>query len=248
MSVPRLSIGLGSFLVALALVVAVGIGSAIAVIPSQGTYYACLTKKTGAVTVINHPKVKCAKGEKLIKWNAKGPAGPQGAQGPAGPADWNAIPNIPAGFADGVDNEGVTAVKIIYREGTSVSVPPGGVQPDLDEVPARQHRRGGWLPTRRSLDQGLSIEPVPECGGHLVRERLQHGHADPWSRAVRHVPGDHAHGGPHDRQAGREVDPGQETRQVGRARPRLHLRPVRRRAVFLPRATDVDVAGRLHDL
>ena len=28
--------------------------------------------------------------------------------GPAGPADWNAIPNKPAGFADGVDNVGVT--------------------------------------------------------------------------------------------------------------------------------------------
>jgi hypothetical protein len=124
-----LSIGLGSFLVALALVVAVGIGSAIAVIPNNGTYYACLTKKTGAVKVINYPKVKCAKGTQLIKWSQQGPAGPQGpqgAQGPAGasgssnwgdiankPADladgqigWGEVKNIPAGFADGVDDGG----------------------------------------------------------------------------------------------------------------------------------------------
>jgi hypothetical protein len=127
MRAPRLSIGLGSLLVALALVVAVGIGSAIAVIPNQGTYHACLTKSTGAIKVINYPKVKCAKGTQLIKWSQQGPAGPQGpqgAQGPAGasgssnwgdiankPADladgqigWGEVKNIPAGFADGVDN------------------------------------------------------------------------------------------------------------------------------------------------
>ena len=79
--------------------------------------------------LINFPKVStCPKGERLIDWNAKGPRepqGPQGLQGPAGPADWNAIPNVPAGFADGVDNEGVTAVRIIYKEGTSVDVPVG---------------------------------------------------------------------------------------------------------------------------
>lgn len=45
MSAPRLDIGLGSFLVVLEFVVAVGTGSAIAVIPINGTYYACLTKK-----------------------------------------------------------------------------------------------------------------------------------------------------------------------------------------------------------
>jgi hypothetical protein len=110
MRAPRLSIGLGSFLVALALVVAVGIGSAIAVIPNNGTYYACLVKSTGAVKVINYPKVKCATGQKLLKWSQQGPAGPQGAQGPAGPADWNAIPNIPGGFKDGVDDVGYTSV------------------------------------------------------------------------------------------------------------------------------------------
>jgi hypothetical protein len=103
--------------VAVLAVLAVGVGSAIAAIPNNGMYYACLTKSTGAIKVINYPKVKCAKGTTLIKWSQQGPAGPTGAtgatgpkgdQGPAGPADWNAIANKPAGFADGVDNVGVT--------------------------------------------------------------------------------------------------------------------------------------------
>ena len=106
--------------VALLVVLALGAGTVYAAIPNgDGTYYACRVSNTGVVKLINYPKVStCPKGEKLINWNAKGPAGAQGAQGaqgpqgPAGPADWNAIPNIPAGFADGVDNEGVTAVKI----------------------------------------------------------------------------------------------------------------------------------------
>jgi hypothetical protein len=155
---PRLSIGLGSFLVAVALVVAVGVGSAIAIIPNQGTYYACLTKGTGAVTVINYPKVKCAAGTRLIKWNAKGPAGPQGVQGPqgaqgpqgpkgdqgpAGPADWNAIPNKPAGFADGVDNDGVTGVKLTRVVGTTVNVPAGQVGQATATCPVGARVTGG---------------------------------------------------------------------------------------------------------
>jgi hypothetical protein len=101
-------------LVALLVVLALGAGTVYAAIPNgNGTVYACYVKNTGAVRLINYPKVStCPKGQKLIKWSAQGaqgPAGPQGAQGPqgpAGPADWNAIPNKPAGFADGADNVG----------------------------------------------------------------------------------------------------------------------------------------------
>ena len=87
------------------LMVAVGVGSALGAIPDKGVYNACLTKSTGVIKVINYPKVKCAKRQRLISWSQQGPAGAQGAQGvqgvqgPAGPADWNAIPNKPAGFA-----------------------------------------------------------------------------------------------------------------------------------------------------
>jgi hypothetical protein len=97
-------------LVAALIVLALGVGSTIAAIPTRkGTYYACLTKASGVVTLINYPKEKCATGERLIHWSQQGPAGPagpQGVQGQAGPADWNAIPNKPAGFADGVDDVG----------------------------------------------------------------------------------------------------------------------------------------------
>ena len=95
--------------VALLVVLALGAGTVYAAIPNgNGKVYACYVKSTGAVRLINYPKVKnCKSGEKLIKWSAQGPAGPVGPQGPgAGPADWNAIGNKPAGFADGVDNDG----------------------------------------------------------------------------------------------------------------------------------------------
>jgi len=131
MRVPRSNLGLGSLVVAVLIVLALGVGTVYAAIPnSNGKYYACYVKDTGVVKLINFPKVStCQAGEKLISWNAKGPAGapgaqgpqggqgPQGPQGPAGPADWNAIPNIPAGFADGVDDIGpsyASAIKLNF--------------------------------------------------------------------------------------------------------------------------------------
>ena len=97
--------------IALLVVLALGASTVYAAIPNgSGTIYACYVKNTGAVKLINYPKVKtCKAGEKLIKWSAKGPqgpVGPVGPAGPAGPADWNAIGNKPAGFADGVDDVG----------------------------------------------------------------------------------------------------------------------------------------------
>ena len=145
MHAPRLSIGLGSFLVALALVAAVGIGSAIAVIPNNGTYSACLTKSTGAIKVINYPKKECAKGQRLIKWSQQGPSGPQGPQGPAGPADWNAIPNKPAGFADGVDDAGVTAIKVTKVFGNQLFLGPGQSGVSTADCPAGSVVSGGGV-------------------------------------------------------------------------------------------------------
>jgi hypothetical protein len=73
-------------LIALLVVLALGAGTVYAAIPNgSGTFHACYVKSTGAVKLINYPKVKtCKAGEKLINWNAKGPAGPAGAQGPQG--------------------------------------------------------------------------------------------------------------------------------------------------------------------
>jgi hypothetical protein len=118
--------------VALLVVLALGAGTVSAAIPNgNGTYHACFVKSTGAVKLINYPKVStCPAGEKLISWNAKGPQGPagpqgltgadgpqglrgpQGEQGPQGPAgasgssNWGDIANKPNGFADGSDDVG----------------------------------------------------------------------------------------------------------------------------------------------
>ena len=61
--------------VALLVVLALGAGTVYAAIPTgDGKYYACLVKSSGAVRLINYPKVKtCKSGERLINWNAKGP-------------------------------------------------------------------------------------------------------------------------------------------------------------------------------
>jgi hypothetical protein len=151
-------------LIALLIVLAMGVGTVYAAIPNgSGTYYACLTKSSGVVRLINYPKVKCAKDERFIKWSQQGPQGPvgpqgaqgvQGAQGPAGPADWNAIPNKPAGFADGVDDDGVTAVKIR----TVVSTTPAIINPcyedwDMVDCPAGFLAvGGGWTVTEGSFN------------------------------------------------------------------------------------------------
>jgi len=131
MSSPRSGLGLGSLLIAVLIVLALGVGTVYAAIPNgNGKYFACFTKSTGAVRLINHPKVTCPSGQELISWNAKGPAGAQGAQGaqgpqgaegaqgaqglkgdqgptgPSGSSKWGDIANIPAGFKDGVDDVG----------------------------------------------------------------------------------------------------------------------------------------------
>jgi len=68
-------------------VLAVGVGSALAAIPNpgDGRYYGCMVKATGAVRLINFPKVGgCPKGQRLIDWGRTGPQGQAGAEGPAG--------------------------------------------------------------------------------------------------------------------------------------------------------------------
>jgi len=149
------SVPIISALVALLAVVLVapGQGPAEGAIPNKGgTFSACLTKSTGAVRIINYPKVKCAKGQRLIRWNAKGQAGAQGAQGvqgPAGPADWNAIGNKPAGFADGVDDVGYVSAT---QPGTYSAGLGGGPVAILVDHP---------------VGTDVALEVIPEPGTNL---------------------------------------------------------------------------------
>ena len=157
--------------IALLVVLALGAGTVYAAIPNgDGKYYACRVKNTGAVRLINYPKVKtCPTGEKLISWNAKGPQGPagpagprdQGDQGPAGPADWNAIPNIPAGFKDGVDEgDGYDSLVVIPTDQDGF---PYQSVPAMTSV---------WLRVVHSpsVDVEATFIPATGCGGLWVEQ------------------------------------------------------------------------------
>ena len=88
MHASRSRLGLGSLVVAVLIVLALGVGTVYAAIPSgNGKVYACYVTNTGAVKLIDYPKVKtCQAGEKLISWNAKGTGWSGGTRRPVGSA------------------------------------------------------------------------------------------------------------------------------------------------------------------
>ena len=145
--------------IALLVVLALGAGTVYAAIPNgDGKYYACYVTNTGVVKLINYPKVKtCAKGEKLIKWNAQGPAGPAGPQGPkgdpgtSGSSNWGDIKDKPAGFADGVDNVGATGY-YSYMYGPGLDLDP-------DE--------STWFTVTAPSSVDLEADFIPTVGGDI---------------------------------------------------------------------------------
>jgi hypothetical protein len=85
----RLSVpvaGVLSALLAIALL-GPGLGPASGAIPQGGTYSACLTKATGETDIINYPKVKCGKGERLIRWSSRDRRVPRDRVVPRDPQD-----------------------------------------------------------------------------------------------------------------------------------------------------------------
>jgi len=163
--------------VALLVVLALGAGTVYAAIPNgSGTYYACLTKSSGVVRLINYPKVTCATGERFIKWSQQGPAGPAGVQGvqgpkgdqgPAGPADWNAIPNKPAGFSDGVD-DGVTGMKLTTVSSSLNVASTKWISIGVD-CPAGSKVTGGGLGDTSDLVDWTASYPIVNGTGWAVR-------------------------------------------------------------------------------
>lgn len=135
------------------LVLAVGVGSAFGAIPNpgDGKYYACRVKSSGAVRMINHPKVStCPKGEKLISWNAKGPAGPQGAQGPKGDQG----PQGPQGPAGVPGITKVTLTRTTASAFTTVPMNQAGVS--IATCPAGSIVTGGGFEASAGLTMRLS--------------------------------------------------------------------------------------------
>ena len=65
--------------VVLAVVAMFAIGGSVvlAAVPSSGgTIYACYSKATGAMRVVNYPTVHCASSERLLSWTQIGPKAP----------------------------------------------------------------------------------------------------------------------------------------------------------------------------
>ena len=155
--------------VALLVVLALGAGTVYAAIPnSNGKYYACYVKNTGAVRLINYPKVStCKSGEKLINWNAQGPQGPVGPQGPAGPQG----PVGPAGPT------GITKINLSYQSAPQ-SVPPGSpvlrtVTCPVGKVVGGGYQGNGWVVVLESYPSAINqwavlVENTDTLLGHPI--------------------------------------------------------------------------------
>ena len=120
-SVPFLSVT--SALLAIA-ILAPALGPVSGAIPNQGIYSACLTKATGETDIINYPKVKCDKGERLIRWSQEGPQGAQGPQGAPGAQGAQGAQGIQG--APGITKITLTQVfsglKTVYGNSTGVAI------------------------------------------------------------------------------------------------------------------------------
>ena len=141
-------------------VLAVGVGSAFAAIPNpgDGKYYACRVKATGAVRLINYPKVStCPKGQKLIDWSRTGPRGQAGAEGPAGAQGLQGAQGVPG-------TAGITKINITAAV-KNFDVPANTVKGDAATCPAGRAVAGGY--TQVNIDV-LFTESIPSGNGWAV--------------------------------------------------------------------------------
>jgi len=132
----RFTAFLGSVL-ATTVVLALALGPAFSAIPNPQNkkFYACMKKRTGAMRFINYPKKStCAKGWKLINWNAKGNPGTAGPPGPAGPA----------GAAGVAGPAGITRITLTHVFATApTNIPAGGSNISQVSCPAGKVVGGG---------------------------------------------------------------------------------------------------------
>ena len=150
------------------LAVAVGVGSAFGAIPNpgDGRFYACRVKDSGAVHMINYPKVDgCPKGQKLIDWGRTGPQGPQGTAGAQGAPGAQGRPGCSgaAGSPGCPGTAGITKITVTQSQSTGTTVGPNACGSGCRLSRRQSHRR--------RLLVGLHL-PVPHRLLSLNRHRV----------------------------------------------------------------------------
>ena len=127
------------------LVLAVGVGTVFGAIPNpgDGRYHACRVKATGAVRLINYPKVStCPKGQKLIDWGRTGPQGPAGTAGAQGPAGAEGAQGLQG--AQGVPGTaGITKITLT-KVSKTFGIASGAIKNDVATCPAGKVVGGGF--------------------------------------------------------------------------------------------------------
>ena len=97
-----------TFTVAAGLLVTLGVGGAVAQVPTtSGVVHLCVQKSTGEVRVKKPAERKCKAGEIAFDVNQQGPVGATGASGPVGPAGLTG-PTGPAGGEGSAGAAGAT--------------------------------------------------------------------------------------------------------------------------------------------
>jgi collagen triple helix repeat protein len=136
--------------VAALLVLAVGIPTALAAIPSAtSTINGCENVKTGALGV--RLKSACPSGTKALPWNQTGPAGAKGATGATGPKGATGTQGAtgPAGAtgATGATGAQGPAGPVTVLTVTAVTPPDGGSDPlsAVAQCPAGMGASGGGI-------------------------------------------------------------------------------------------------------
>lgn len=129
--------------------------------PGDGKFYGCLVKATGAVRLINYPKVStCPRGQRLIDWGRTGPQGPQGGTGAQGAQGTQGLQGAP----------GIT--KITLQEVIAEDTHNGLLDEKLSvyvECPVGSKVTGGGFSS--PADSLRVIRSNPEGNGWEVRVR-----------------------------------------------------------------------------
>jgi hypothetical protein len=181
--------GRGLFLlVAGSLLLTVGVGSALGAIPNpgDGRYYACFSKRTGVVKLINYPTVStCPARHRLIDWGRTGPQGPVGAAGAAGPQGAQG----PQGLQGPQGPAGEAGI-------TKITVQKVSVEETLDNAVGTYKFVDLQCPSGRVTGGGFSISGGFDGNTPTISVFRSKSEGDGWEVGTRKVAADPAAGAP----------------------------------------------------